>query len=278
MGRLAREPLLHFLVLGAALFALHRAIAGPSETGGRAIVVGAGRADALAAGFARTWQRPPTADELSGLVADYVRDEVYYREAVALGLDRDDTVVRRRMRQKLEFLAEDDGLAAQPTEAELAAHLAAHADVYRTDTRITFTQIFFDPGKRGTALAADAEALRAALRTGEGSVDPETAGDSLLLEPRYVDAGDADVVRQFGPEFAGALRAATPGEWFGPVRSGYGWHLVRIDARTPGEVPALAAVRDAVARDWSTERRRAALDGQYEALRRGYEIRTESAP
>jgi hypothetical protein len=276
MGRLAREPHLHIHLLGAARFALHRAVAGPGEDPGREIVVGRGRIEALAETFARTWQRPPTAAELDGLVADWVRDEVFYREAVALGLDRDDTVVRRRMRQKLEFLAEDaDG--APPTDAELAAHLGAHAGEFRFDDQLTFTQIFLDPSRRGAALPADAAALLAALRERPESVDLETAGDGLLLEPRYVDASQTDVARHFGPEFAEALRAQPAGVWFGPVESGYGWHLVRIDARTPGRAPELAEVRDAVARDWEARRRQSRLDARYEELKRGYRVRIETA-
>jgi hypothetical protein len=273
MGRLAREPLLHFLLLGAALFALHRALAGPGEAAGE-IVVGRGRIEALAQGFARTWQRAPTQAELDGLVADYVRDEVFYREAVALGLDRDDTVVRRRMRQKLEFLVEDAGAAA-PTEAELAAHLAAHADDFRREEQITFTQIFLDPSRRGSALESDAAALLAALRERPESVDVEAAGDGLLVQPRYVDASRADVARDFGPAFAEALRTQPAGTWFGPIESGYGRHLVRIDARTPGRAPELAEVRDAVVRDWEARRRRARLDARYEELKRGYRVRVE---
>jgi hypothetical protein len=275
MGRLLREPLLHFLVLGAALFALHRAVVGPGDARADEIVVTRGRAAALAQGFAQTWQRAPTPDELAGLGEDYVRDEVLYREAVALGLDRDDTVVRRRMRQKLEFLADGDELAGEPGERELAEYLAAHAEAFRLEPRLTFTQISFDASKRGAAVAADATALLEALRTRPASVDLEDAGDGLLLEPRYVDAADGDVGREFGPEFAAALRDRPVGEWFGPVPSGYGWHLVRIEARTPGRVPDLAEVRDAVARDLAASRRRATLDAQFERLRAGYRIRVE---
>ena len=239
-------------------------------------MVGKGRIEALAQTFARTWQRPPTSAELDGLVADWVRDEVFYREAVALGLDRDDTVVRRRMRQKLEFLVEDADAAA-PTDAELAAHLAAHAGEFRRDDQLTFTQIFLDPNRRGAALPADAAALLSALRERPESVDLETAGDGLLLEPRYVDASQTDVARHFGPAFADALRAQPAGTWFGPVASGYGWHLVRIDARTPGRAPELAEVRDAVARDWEARRRQSRLDARYEELKRGYRVRIEEA-
>jgi hypothetical protein len=273
MGRLAREPLLHFLLLGAALFALHRAVAGPAAEPADEIVVGRGRTEALAQTFARTWQRAPSEAELAGLVEDWVRDEVLYREAVAMGLDRDDTVVRRRMRQKLEFINEDAELAA-PTDAELAAWLAEHADAFRSGARLTFTQVFLDPTKRGAAVPADAAALLAKLRADPG-IDLDRASDSLLLAPIYVDATEAEIELLFGAGFAKALRERAPGDWFGPVESGYGWHLVRIDAHTPGRVPELAEVREEVARDWAAERRRKALDAEYAKLRARYRVRVD---
>jgi hypothetical protein len=274
--RLLREPLLHFVLLGAALFGAYRWL-NPAGVGSAGeIVVTSGKLRNLTETWARAWQRPPTPEELGGLVEDYVREEVLYREAVALGLDRDDTVVRRRMRQKLEFLSEDSAAnAAAPTEAELAAWLAAHPDTYRVEPRVSFRQVYLDPQRRGKALEADAAALLAALRTRADRVDLSTAGDSLMLEPRYADQSEADVGQLFGSGFEAALRDAPVGEWFGPLTSGYGAHLVLIERRTPGGEAALAAVRDQVERDFEAGRRQALLDAQYQALRRQYTIRIE---
>lgn len=271
-GRLLREPLVHFLLLGAALFALYGLVA--RDDGGPAgeIVVTEGRVRSLAETFTRTWQRPPTATELDGLVEDFIREEVLYREAVALGLDRDDTVIRRRLRQKLEFVS-GDATAAEPTEAELAALLAANPDAYRVEARVDFSQVLLDPVRRGTALEADAAALLDALRSGRATA--AQAGDGRLLEPGYTGLSETDVGRLFGADFAAALRDPPVGEWFGPVRSGYGVHLVRIEARTPGRPALPAEVRDQLVRDWAAGQRQRLLDAQYAELRDRYVIRVE---
>lgn len=273
LRRLITEPLVHFVLLGAALFGLYALVSGDDASPAGQIVVSEGRIRNLAETFARTWQRPPTAEELDGLVEDFIREEVLYREAVALGLDRDDTVIRRRLRQKLEFVSED-AAAVEPTEAELAAFLAENADAYRVESRLTFVQVYLDAGKRGQRLETDAAGLLEALRGGRAV--PGEAGDSIMLEPRYVDATETDLDRLFGAEFAAALRDAPAGAWFGPVRSGYGAHLVLIEQRTPGRPAALGEVRDAVARDWATAGRQRQLEAQYRELRSRYVVRIEA--
>jgi hypothetical protein len=276
LQRLLREPLLHFLLLGALLFGLYQWVGG-AESGASSgeIVVTEGRIRNLTETFTRTWQRPPTADELNGLVEDYLREEVLYREGVALGLDRDDTIIRRRLRQKLEFVSEDAASALQPTDAELTEFLAKNADRYRIESQLTFVQVFLDPTKRGARFDADAADLLRRL-SGQGAAPDLTAlGDSLMLEPRYEQVPAEDIGRQFGAEFEAALRDQPVGQWVGPIRSGFGAHLVRIEARTPGRVPALAEVREAVARDWSAQQRQRLLDAQYQELRRRYQVRIE---
>lgn len=272
--RLLREPLLHFLVLGTLLFGVYQWLGGPatSATSGE-IVVTEGRIRNLTETFARTWQRPPAAEELDGLVEDYIREEVLYREGVALGLDRDDTIIRRRLRQKLEFVSEDAASAVEPTDADLAEYLAKNANNYRVESQLTFTQVFLDPAKRGDQFDTDAAALIDALRTRGDKLDPATLGDSLMLDPHYELATESDIARLFGSEFEVALRGQPVGEWIGPLKSGYGAHLVRIEARTPGRMAELAEVRDAVARDWAARRRLDLLDAQYQALRSRYEVR-----
>jgi hypothetical protein len=240
------------------------------------IVVTEGRIGNLTETFARTWQRPPTAEELNGLVEDYIREEVLYREGVALGLDRDDTIIRRRLRQKLEFVSEDAASAVEPTDTELAAYLAKNADDYRVEAQLTFTQVFLDPSKRGDRFDTDAAALLDVLRTRGDKVNPATLGDSLMLEPRYELAGEADIARLFGSEFEAEIRDQPVGEWVGPLKSGYGAHLVRIEARTPGRMAPLAEVRDEVARDWAARRRQEVLEAQYQELRSRYRVRIEA--
>jgi hypothetical protein len=271
---LLREPLLHFLLLGALLFGLDAWLRQPAGSDANTeIVVSAARVNMLAQNYKRTWQRRPTRAELEGLVAEYVREEVLYREALALGLDRDDTIIRRRLRQKMEFVSDEAAALDAPTDAELAEYLAANADAFRIEPRATFAQVFLDPRKRDGSLEADVARLREALNGVGDWVPPSEVGDSLLLlEPRYADISPSEVARLFGAEFAEALFAQPVGQWVGPIASGYGVHLVRLDALTPGRIPALAEVRPVVEREWSGARRKELSDAFYNSLRAKYQV------
>jgi parvulin-like peptidyl-prolyl cis-trans isomerase-like protein len=271
LRRFLREPLLHFAVLGVGLFVLYRAVSGDAGAAPNEIVVDSARVDVLATQFARTRQRVPTEQELQGLVENYVRDEVLYREGLALGLDRDDPVVRNRMRLRVELIA----AAAVPevSEQEAQAWFDEHRDRYAAPARFDFRQAFFAPARHGERLDADiGEALRA---LGGANVDAAGLGDPTLLPAALRGVTTADVAAQFGDEFAAALGAAPTGRWLGPVRSAYGLHLVRIDAREEGEAVTLAAVRDDVERDVRDARARAASDALYERLRARYSVRIE---
>lgn len=272
MKALLREPLLHFLLLGALLFAVDawRQPAERAGTGGE-IVVTEARIRTLAQNFARTWQRPPTRQELDGLVEAHVREEVMVREALALGLDRDDAIIRRRLQQKVEFVSDQAAALARPNDADLEAYLAKNADAFRREPRVTFVQVYLDPAKRGAALQADAARLRERLAA--GSIDASRAGDPLrLLETRYDDAPQAEVARLFGAEFADAIVAQPPGAWAGPLGSGYGAHLVLVEAVTPGGMPSLAEVRPLVEREWTNTKRRELAQDWYAALRSKYRV------
>lgn len=239
MARWLREPLVHFVAIGTLLFVVFEwQGAGPSS---RRIVITPGQVEALAAGFARTWQRQATEEELKGLVDEYVREEIATREAMAAGLDREDTVVRRRLRQKWEFLAEDSGNVAPPTGAELQAWLDAHADRYRPETEISFEQRLKD-------------------------------GESRLLPANLERTSRGDVARLFGDGFAAAVLRVEPGRWTGPIASGYGTHDVFVKERREGRTPALADVREQVERDFIADRRQKTLHAAYEALLDRYQI------
>ena len=218
LHRLLREPLVHFLVLGALLFGLYQWLGGPAAArpAARSSSPRAGSGTSPTPSPAPGSARRP-AEELNGLVEDYIREEVLYREGVALGLDRDDTIIRRRLRQKLEFVSEDAASASEPTDAELAEFLAKNADRYRVESRLTFTQVFLDPSKRGEQLEADAAGLLDALRTRGDRLDPSTLGDSLMLDPRYEQATEDDIARLFGAEFEAALRDQPVGRVGGPA-------------------------------------------------------------
>ena len=268
-----REPLLHFLVIGLALFALYRVLNPGSMESPREIVVTPARVEAIAENFARTWSRPPTTDELRGLVNDYVSEEVYYREAMAMGLDRDDVVIRRRLRQKMEFISADVAAAETPTDAQLGDYLAKHPDDFRRPPTFTFQQVYFDSARRGDAAASEAAQVLGRLQAGGVVGD---AGDSTLLPPAMEAASTRDVENTFGSEFSAAVAAAPVGQWSGPVQSTFGTHLLRVDASTPGALPPLDEVRAEVARAWESEQRRLVNDSMLQSLRSRYRITVEA--
>ncbi len=271
---LTREPLVHFLLLGAALFLLDawlRPASAPALN--TEIVVSEARIRNLVQNFRRTWQRPPTRQELEGLVEGHIREEVLYREALALGLDRDDTIIRRRLQQKMEFISEEAAALAQPTDQELEQYLVAHAEAFRVEPRITFTQVFLDPRKRATTFDADVGRLLDTLNAAGGSTDLARVGDTLmLLEPHYENASPSEIARLFGADFAEALVKQPVGTWSGPVASGYGAHLVKVESLTPGGTPELDQVRSLVSREWSNAKRQEIARAFYEKLRAKYRI------
>jgi hypothetical protein len=267
---LLREPLFHFLLIGAALFLVFGLSKGPETESADRIVVDAGQIEQLVAQFQRTWMRPPTPQEVDGLVESQIRDEVYYREALALGLDKDDPVMRRRMRQKLEFIFED--LTAEtPTEEQLSAYLAENADYFRIEPRVSFQQLYLNPDHRSDPVG-DAGRLLASLEEG---ADPAASGDPSLLPLEMTLASTTEISRTFGREFADELSRMPPGGWQGPVYSGLGVHVVRVTEREEGRLPELSEVRPIVEREWQAKRRQELKDLSYARLRQGYEIIVE---
>jgi len=269
-----REPLLHFLVLGAALFGLYGLIGKKEAEAPAKVVISAERVANVADRFARTWRRPPTQQELQGLVEDEIRDEVFYREGKAAGLDRDDFLIRRRVRQKMEFLAEDMA-AAEATEEQLAAYLASNPERFRTDDRLTFHHVFLSASRRGSALEGDAKQIAATLVSTNGTADAAAIGDPFLLGETFRQMPQGEIARTFGEGFATQLAAVEPGRWQGPIPSSFGAHFVFIDERTPGGLPPLGTVREAVQREWLNARRVEAEQKFYRTLRDRYEIVVE---
>jgi hypothetical protein len=274
--RIAREPLVHFLAIGAALF-LFFAWRGGGAASDR-IVVTPGTIEHLVAGFTRTWQRPPSPAELDGLVQEFVREELATREAIAMGLDADDTIIRRRLRQKLEFLIEDAAAAAPPTEEELARYLAEHEERYRIDPQVTLRQVYVSRDRRGAATEVDAERLLEELRALGPDAALEEKGDALMVPQELDLATRSDVARLFGDAFAAAVFELEPGRWNGPIESGYGPHLVFVSRFQEGSLPPLDAVRQQVERDLLETRRRGQLDAMYAELLEKYTVVVESAP
>lgn len=272
IGRLLREPLVHFLALGALIFLASAFLGGRVPDRADRIVVTAGDVAHIADGFARTWQRPPTPTELTGLVDEYVRDEVYYREALTLGLERDDTVVRRRLRQKMEFVVEDAVAGAPPSDAELQAYLDAHPDAFRLEPAVSFRHVYLDRDRRGARAADDARALVATLTRSGPDFDTSGLGDQIMLPSDFDHVSEREVGKTFGDDFAHTLATLPESTWSGPIPSGYGLHVVFVRNRTAGRLPALAEVSDAVVREATTARRKAMAEKAYAALRARYDV------
>lgn len=269
--RWLKDPLVHFLVLGGALFALYGAVGGSDEPTPDQIIVSDADIERLATLFRQRWQRPPTSAELDGLIEAHLREEILYREALALGLDRDDTIVRRRMAQKLEFLFRDLAVQAEPTEEELDQHLKANPDRFTEPARVAFAHVYLNPDKRGGSLEEDARVLLAALREGGSGEGIDQLGDRFMLDSRY-DTSEDQVARLFGRDFAARVVALEPGDWRGPVESGYGIHLVQVERMEPPYLPPLEAVRDSVRLELMAEREKEANESFYEELRKRYQI------
>ncbi|MCC7198646.1 MAG: peptidyl-prolyl cis-trans isomerase [Gammaproteobacteria bacterium] len=271
-----REPLLHFLLIGAAIFLLYRVLNGEGAPAPREIVVTPTHIAALKEGFSRTWLRQPTPEELRGLIDEHVREEVYYREAIAMGLDRDDTVVRRRLRQKMEFLTEDVASAAAPGDAQLEEFLQRNPDKFATPLLTSFEQVYFNVGQRGEAARRDAAQLLKALRAGQATAGPGTLGDATLLPPDMTDASPRDVESVLGAGFVTQLDQAPLGQWAGPFESAYGLHLVRVTSRKGGDKPVLAQVRPLVEREWQAEQAHRRAEEFFQSLLAKYEVRVET--
>ncbi len=275
LKRLLKEPLSHFIALALVIFAVYFAFA-PSGAGSpdRIIITGP-KIEQLAAIFAKTWQRPPVAAELKGLVDDYVKEEIYYREAKALGLDMDDTVIRRRLRLKMEFLNDAAIDTLKPTDAELDAYLKAHPADFEIEPMLAFQQVFLNPERHGDKIDQDAAAILAALLANPAA-DPATLGDASLLPSELPLTGMMSIGQTFGTEFGDALDRMTVGQWAGPLKSGFGLHIVRVTERMAGRMPALGEVRDAVLREWSNAKRKEMEDSRFNELLKRYEVTIES--
>lgn len=270
MRRLLREPLLHFLVGGVLLFVFYGIVADDPAYAPDRIVVDEARVASLAATFQRTWLRPPTRDELDGLVREFVDEEILYREGLALGLDRDDLVIRRRLRQKVEFLYTDLAGKAEPSEAELAGFLASNRERFEQPARLSFRHVFLSPGAGSIAARRRATELLEKLRA-EGS-EASVEGDRTLLPETMLKASERDVASVFGAGFAGDVLALTGDDWTGPVASSYGLHLVRVDERVPARLPELGEIRREVEREYEAIRRAEANQRFLQKLRDGYEV------
>ena len=267
---LSRSPLLVFLLLGVGLFTGEHWLAdGDDER--RVVTVTAEQVDALHARWDAQWGRAPTARELRGLIDEAVREEILYREALRLSLDRDDPIVRRRLAQKMTFMLEDNSELQVPTAREVEAHFAAQAERYREPPRTTFRHVFLSDDRRVDP-RRDAAALLHAVRNGEeGSW--RGAGDPFTLLREYADRTDREIAEMFGADFALALGDLAMGGWHGPLDSVHGTHLVRVLERRPPRTPALEAIRERIVEELVEARRRERNRDALQALWERYDVR-----
>jgi hypothetical protein len=252
MRRLFSQPLVQFLGIGVLLFALWSVAEGFADRGTERIAVTPELIDELVASFRMTWRRPPTESELGGLLESYLREEVFYREALRMGLDRDDPVIRRRLSQKLEFLSEDLAGATPPTRTELETYLAENPERFRREPRLSFAHVYFSVDRRGTDADADARAVLARM---DETSEPTALGDPFVLPNVFEDLTTTQVASTFGADFADTVASLEPGPWQGPIRSGYGLHLVRVFHRVEGGIPPLSQIQDEVTREVLAERK-----------------------
>ena len=270
-NRILHEPLTHFLILGAMLFILYANVSNSRVEQADRIVVDATQVKVLADQFQRTWMRPPTRQELEGLTEDFIKEEVLYREALALGLDQNDLIIRRRMRQKMEFLNADILEQQTPPDAELQAYMENRADRYAEPERTSFEQLYFKTDGEPAAAETRAKAVLEKLQENPDT-DTRTLGDASLLPPSQQLASAREIARVFGEGFASAVQTAPTGQWSGPYVSAYGVHLLRVTQRIPAQHASLEEVRSEVERDWYSEQRQQADERFYKALRNRYTI------
>ncbi|HKS56697.1 MAG TPA: peptidylprolyl isomerase, partial [Steroidobacteraceae bacterium] len=238
------------------------------------IRISAGDIAQLSAFWETQAQRKPSAEELRGLIEDRIDEEVLAREAVRLGLDRDDTTMRRHLAQKMAFVSDDLAVVGEPAEADLRAYFDLHRDAYTTPDLFALRHVFFNPDRHGMALDADAQ--RALQRLTRGA-NPNDVGDPFMLPRELADVSRDDIARDFGSKFAEAVTTSQPGSWSGPVRSPFGVHLVKLESHAPSSVARFEDVRDRVREAFLAQKQQEANAALRTKLRQQYRIVVETA-
>ena len=272
--KLLREPLLHFMFIGAVIYLLYDVFAEPvPEDTDKTIVISAGEIEWMKTSWQKRWNRPPTAAEFNGLIQQYIKETVLYREALTMGLNKHDMVIRRRLAQKLEFLAKDLVTLIPPSDEELQTYFDEHQDRYQEPVLYTFTQVFIDPDKRGDTTLGDAEAIKTTLVTQGNAIDDAGAlGDDFMLQNYYPGKDQVEIQKLFGSGFTESLVELSPGQWHGPVLSGYGVHLVYVSNIQEPPAPVFTEVRERVVQDWTTDKSEELNEKFYASLREQYTV------
>ena len=276
----AKEPLLQFLLIGALIYGVYALVAAPVDSlSDTTVVVDEARIANFAAQWTQRWNRPPTREELDGLINSYIREEILARQALALGLGDDDPITRRRLAQKLEFLTSDLALLKNPETGELEQYFQDNQDSYREPDLITFSHVFLDPDKRDETTLDDATELLAQLQAaGVPDVATLEAGDRFMLQNYYPQATELDIRRQLGSGFAESLLKLEPGIWHGPVLSGYGVHLVYVYESEKAPAPVFEGVQEYVLQNWQTEQQEIFNEEFLQGLKSRYDIVIADVP
>jgi peptidyl-prolyl cis-trans isomerase C len=277
LRRWSREPLLHFLLIGLLLFVVYDRLHPSQETKSESnrIVLTPEDFQQLAVTWLAQGRAPPSPAEMQSLVELKVREEVLYREALALGLDKDDTIVKRRLAQKMEFLAEGASIDNDPSADTLRAWFKDNAQRFSLPPRVSFRHVYFSPDQRGERAREAAENAMKQLAEKPGDwMDAAALGDPFMDRDYYGDRSAEDMAKLFGSNFAQAVTGLKPGQWQGPVESGYGWHAVFVDTSVPSRVPAFEEIEPEIKAEWIEEQRAQAKRKAYEAMRARYQVVT----
>jgi len=275
MKKLIKDPLFHFLLLGAALFLIFDTVHDPDDSSDNTISINAADINVIKADFSRRWQRSATEEELSALITEFARNEMAYREALALGLDKDDPIIKRRLRSKLDLIVEDMSRLSPPSDEDLTDFLDDNSERYKVQPRISFRQIYFNRESRGEQISADIAAVLNKLKSSRTQQDIFDFGDATMLPAQLELTPIALISRQFGRAFSRSLLELAPETWAGPVESGYGLHLVYVEQQVAGYMPPLSEIREAVERDWTYQHRDNALREAYSQLAEQYRVIVE---
>ena len=267
-----REPLLHFLLIGAALFIIFSLSNDSTTEKDNSIIITQSDLENLASAWLKRAGRPPTEQEREQQLKRYIREQVLYREAVAMGLDKNDAIVRKRLAKKIEYLFDDLSYIPEPTEEELKDYLQKHAATFTRPASISFSHIFFDPNQRGQKTGTDAEEVLAQLKTDTKKIDTINLGDRSLLPYTFANEREQQLTSLFGEAFSEQVLTLPIDGWQGPITSSYGLHLVYIETRIEAQLPPLAEIRQRVAKEWRSEKQKAANELFYQSLYQRYEV------
>ena len=265
---LLREPIVLFILIGSVIYLLQALAFNTNPSGSKQIIVSSVQLKQLENGFSNTWMRPPTEIELEGLIANYIRNEVFYREALAMGLEENDQVIRNRLRQKLELLMDNMASVNVPSQQMLEAYLQESADDFKGDYRVSFIQVFVNPEEHSDPQNV---ALNLLKQLQEGA-RPEDLGDATLMGYSFPDYSQTDVGRRFGSDFSRQVIQVESDEWSGPLYSGMGLHLIRIDHFENGTLPELSEIQNSVEREWMAKKKSEFKAATYEKLLEGYDV------